>query len=278
MGARKIKQQQHESRLAQILSGHRLKQLALGSMLIVCGLFIYNLYLPTTLPFKKIQVFGTLQWVDKEELNKLVLQDIDGGFFSLDVKGLKQNIEQLAWINSVSIRRVWPDVLQVMITEQQPVAMWNNESIINRNGELFMPALDQFPEEMVQITGPAGMYETLVEHYKALSVMTADLGLRITNNNVNDRRAMKLTLSNGVQLFMGRVRDTSESGTEMMRFVRAYKATLAPQIDRVQFVDLRYTNGVAVRWKQQLGLQSNNSVHGNKNLPIKSNNRVTKAV
>ena len=141
-----------------------------------------------------------------------------------------------------------------------------------------MPALDQFPEEMVQITGPAGMYETLVEHYKALSVMTADLGLRITNINVNDRRAMKLTLSNGVQLFMGRVRDTSESGTEMMRFVRAYKATLAPQIDRVQFVDLRYTNGVAVRWKQQLGLQSNNSVHGNKNLPIKSNNRVTKAV
>ena len=86
--------------------------------------------------------------------------------------------------------------------------------------------------------------------------MTADLGLRITNINVNDRRAMQLTLSNGVQLFMGRVRDTSESGTEMMRFVRAYKATLAPQIDRVQFVDLRYTNGVAVRWKQQVGLQS----------------------
>ena len=130
MGARKIKQQQHESRLAQVLSGRRLKQFAFGSMLIACGLFIYNLYLPTTLPFKKIQVFGTLEWVDREELNSLVLQDIDGGFFSLNVKGLKQNLEQLAWIDSVSIRRVWPDVLQVMINEQQPIAVWNDESII----------------------------------------------------------------------------------------------------------------------------------------------------
>ena len=140
-----------------------------------------------------------------------------------------------------------------------------------------MPAMEQLPDEMVQITGPTGMYETLVEHYKALSAMTADLGLQITNINVNDRRAMKVTLSNGVQLFMGRVRDTSDSGIEMMRFVRAYKATLAPQIDRIQFVDLRYTNGVAVRWKQQVGLHGENSIHGKNNLHIKSNSRVAKS-
>jgi len=277
MGARKINRQQNELQLAQIMMGRRIKLLAFGSLLIVCGLLIYKLYLPTTLPFKKIQVYGSLEWVDRDKLNALVLHDIDGGFFSLNVKGLKQNLEQLAWIKSVSIRRVWPDVLQLMVTEQQPVAVWNDESIINRNGELFMPAMEQLPDEMVQITGPTGMYETLVEHYKALSAMTADLGLQITNINVNDRRAMKVTLSNGVQLFMGRVRDTSDSGIEIMRFVRAYKATLAPQIDRIQFVDLRYTNGFAVRWKQQVGLHGENSIHGKNNLHIKSNNRVAKS-
>ena len=140
-----------------------------------------------------------------------------------------------------------------------------------------MPAMEQLPDEIVHITGPEGMYETLVEHYNVLSVMTADLGLQIANIDVNDRRAMRVTLSNGVQLFLGRVRDTSDSGTEMMRFVRAYKATLAPQIDRVQFVDLRYTNGVAVRWKQQVGLHGENSLHGKNNLPIKSNNRVARS-
>jgi cell division protein FtsQ len=277
MGARKISRKQDESQLAQLITARRVKLLVFGSLLMVCGLFIYKLYLPATLPFKKIQVYGTLQWVDREKLNALVLHDINGGFFSLDVMQLKQNLEQLAWIESVSIRRVWPDVLQLMVSEQQPVALWNGESIINQNGGLFMPAMEQLPDEIVHITGPEGMYETLVEHYNVLSVMTADLGLQIANIDVNERRAMKVTLSNGVQLFLGRVRDTSDSGTEMMRFVRAYKATLAPQIDRVQFVDLRYTNGVAVRWKQQVGLHSENSLHGKNNLPIKSNNRVAKS-
>jgi cell division protein FtsQ len=277
MGARKISRKQDESQLAQLITARRVKLLVFGSLLMVCGLFIYKLYLPATLPFKKIQVYGTLQWVDREKLNALVLHDINGGFFSLDVMQLKQNLEQLAWIESVSIRRVWPDVLQLMVSEQQPVALWNGESIINQNGGLFMPAMEQLPDEIVHITGPEGMYETLVDHYNALSAMTADLGLQIANIDVNERRAMKVTLSNGVQLFLGRVRDTSDSGTEMMRFVRAYKATLAPQIDRVQFVDLRYTNGVAVRWKQQVGLHSENSLHGKNNLPIKSNNRVAKS-
>ena len=134
-----------------------------------------------------------------------------------------------------------------------------------------MPATKQLPDEMVNITGPAAMYKSLVKHYQALSVMTQELGLRITDITVNDRRAMRLTLSNGVQLFMGRVRDTSDSSTEMARVVHAYKATLAPQIDRIQFVDLRYTNGVAVRWKQQLGLQDKN-----KSIDEKMN-RVTRA-
>ena len=271
MGARKINRQQDESQLAQLITGRRLKLLVFGSLLMACGLFIYKLYLPTTLPFKKIQVYGSLQWVDREKLNALVLRDMNGGFFSLNVKGLKQNLEQLEWIKSVAIRRVWPDVLQVMVAEQQPVALWNDESIINRNGELFVSAMEQVPDGMVQITGPAGMHRVLVEHFNALSEMTVSLGLAITNITVNERRAMRVTLNNGIQLFMGRVRDTSDSSAEMMRFVRAYKATLAPKIDRVQFVDLRYTNGVAVRWKQQLDLQGENNLH------IKSNNRVSKA-
>ncbi len=263
MGARKIRRQEDELILNSLV-GKRLKFFLLGLLVVASGLSVYRLYLPTTLPFQKIQVYGSLQWVDREKFNSQVLQDINGGFFSLDVNGLKQDLEKLAWIKSVSIRRVWPDLLQVMVTEQQPVALWNSESIVNRDGELFMPVAKQLPDEMVKITGPAGMYKSLVEQYKALSAMTRDLGLQITNIAVNDRRAMRVTLSNGVQLYMGRVRDTSDSGAEMMRFVRAYKATLAPQIDRIQFVDLRYTNGVAVRWKQQVGLQDKNNSQGDK--------------
>ncbi|WP_455207561.1 cell division protein FtsQ/DivIB [Kaarinaea lacus] len=258
MGARRIKQQQNEAAAMRFITGRRLKLFAFGLVLVVGVMLVRTLYAPETLPFKTIQVYGELQWVDKEAFNSLVLQDINGGFFSLDVNGLKQNLEQQAWIKAVSIRRVWPDVLQLVVTEQKPVALWNHDSIINREGELFAPAAEQFPETLTEINGPQGMHQVLIKHYNLLSDMTAGLGLAITNISVNDRRAMQVTLNNGVQLLMGRVRDELESSTEMMRFVRAYKATLAPQIDRVQVVDLRYTNGLAVRWRQQLGLKGNN--------------------
>ena len=259
MGARRIKQQQEKSGLLHVLTPRSMKWVIAVSFLLAAGWFVNALYAPTTLQFKTIQVYGELQWLDRQELNSLVLRDLQGGFFSLDVNGLKQNLEQHAWVKAVSIRRVWPDVLQIMVTEQQPLAVWNQDTIINQAGELFAPADGRFPEGLTEINGPQGMHQVLMKHFSTLSEMLASLGLTIKDIDVNERRAMEVTLNNGVQLLMGRVRDEVESATEMMRFVRAYTATLAPQIDRVQVVDLRYTNGLAVRWKQQLGLQGNNN-------------------
>jgi cell division protein FtsQ len=259
MGARRIKQQQESSGLMRFLTARSVKLLAAGLLLVAGGLVINMLYAPTTLPFKTIQVYGELKWLDREELNRVVLRDLQGGFFSLDVNGLKQSLEQHAWIKAVSIRRVWPDVLQIMVKEQQPLAVWNSDSIVNQDGELFVPPVEQFPQGLSEINGPEGTHQVLIQHFNTLSAMGASLGLRIRDVDMNDRRAIAVTLDNGVQLLMGRVRDETDSATEMMRFVRAYTATLAPQIDRVQVVDLRYTNGLAVRWKQQLGLQGNNN-------------------
>jgi len=259
MGARRNKQPQEKSGAMQLLSPRVLKWLSSGVFFLSAILIVNALYAPTTLPFKTIQVYGDLHWLNREELNSIVLHDLRGGFFSLDVNGLKQNLEQHPWVKSVSIRRVWPDVLQIAVTEQKPLAVWNQDSIISQSGEVFVPAVKQFPAGLTQINGPEGMQQALVKHYNALLDMLAPLGLQIKDINVNQRRAMEVTLGNGVQLLLGRVRDEVDSTTEMMRFVRAYSAALAPKIDRVQVVDLRYTNGIAVRWKQQSEIQGDNN-------------------
>lgn len=259
MGARRIKQQQERSGLTRFITTRSLKWLSSGTFFLAAVLILNALYAPTTLPFKTIQVYGELNWLDRDELNSLVLRDLQGGFFSLNVSGLKQNLELHPWIKAVSIRRVWPDILQIAVTEQQPLAIWNRDSVINQAGELFVPVVDQFPEGLTEINGPEGMHQVLIKHYNTLLKMLVPLGLEIKDINVNKRRAMEVTLNNGVQLLMGRVRDEKESAAEMMRFVRAYTEALAPKIDRVQVVDLRYTNGLAVRWKQQLELQDNDN-------------------
>jgi len=252
MGGRKIQQHQSDSnRFMQAITSRYTRAGVLGLFLLGILFTISLLYQPSTLPFRTIQVYGQLKWMDKDELNALVLKDIDGGFFSLNVDDLKQSLEKQPWIKTVAIRRAWPDVLQLTVTEQQPVAVWNNEFVINREGELFAPGAQQLPEYLVQVSGPSGMHQTLMAYYFALAAQAEDVGLRIAAISVNERRALQVILSNGIRLLLGRVRNTAESEEEMQRFIYAYKANLSPKLDHIQLVDLRYTNGLAVRWKQQ---------------------------
>jgi len=251
MGARKIVAKSDDKlNLANIAESRGFKLGLMSVVLAFCLMFMMQLKQPDTLPFKKIQIFGELNWMNKDELNALILTNLDGGFFSLNVDRLKQSLEQQAWIKFAAIRRVWPDVLQVTLTEQQPVAVWNDDSVINKEGELFTPDNHEFPPYLVRMYGPQSAFHNLIAQYQTLVEQTDNIGLKIGSIRLNERRAMQLTLSNGIQILLGRVRDTDDSSAEMQRFIYAYKADLAAKIERVNMVDLRYTNGLAVRWKE----------------------------
>ncbi len=256
MGARRLKQkEQGKFSFTEMLGSLYFKSTVAGLLLISSVLALAKLYQPTTLPFKSIQVYGELSWIDRKKLNALIIEKIDGGFFSLNISQLKSTLEQQAWIESVAIRRVWPDVLQITANEQQPIAVWNGSSVINRHGELFDPADQGIPKYLVKVSGPEGSHQLMMNHYFAIEKLFQEAGLRVASMDINDRRALQVILTNGVRLLLGRVRNEEESVEEVHRFVAAYKGTLSPKFDEVALVDLRYTNGLAVRWKQHTTTQ-----------------------
>lgn len=250
MGARKIKQKEPGQFSLTGLFGSLSFKLAMLGVVLVSGTVALNqLYKPQTLPFNTIQIYGELAWTDRDQLNQLVLDNIDGGFFSLNIKNLKKNLEDQAWIKSVAIRRVWPDVLQITANEQQPLAIWNGGAVINKQGELFDPLDQELPKYLVKVAGPEGSHQRLMDHYFAIEQPLLDVGLRVASLDINERRALQVILTNGVRLLLGRVRNEEESAEEVRRFVKAYKGMLSPKIGQIALVDLRYTNGLAVRWK-----------------------------
>jgi len=251
MGARRIIKQDEKPGLANVFGSRTFRLGVIFLLLIACSMFVLKLNQPGTLPFKTIQIVGQLNWINKNELNDLVVHNLNGGFFSLDVNRLKQSLEDQAWIKLAGIRRIWPDVLQIAITEQQPIAIWNDSSVVNKDGELFTPDPKQVPKQLVRMYGPKGGYLNLIAQYRMLTEMTEGIGLKIDSISINERRALQVELDSGVRLLLGRVRNMDEAGAEMQRFVYAYKASLASKLDRVNLVDLRYTNGLAVRWKAQ---------------------------
>ena len=256
MGARRLKQkEQGEFSFTDVVGSLYFKSTVAGLLLLCAVLAVAKLYQAETLPFKSIQIYGELSWIDREKLNTLILENVDGGFFSLNISQLKSRLEQQAWIDSVAIRRIWPDVLQITANEQQPVAVWNGVSVINRRGELFDPVGQEVPKYLVKVSGPEGSHQLMMDHYFAVEKLFRETGLRVASMDINDRRALQVILTNGVRLLLGRVRNEEECVEEVQRFIAAYRATLSPKFDEVALVDLRYTNGLAVRWKQDATTQ-----------------------
>jgi cell division protein FtsQ len=203
------------------------------------------------LPIKSIELIGQLRNINSLEVQQAVAQQVRAGFFTVDVNAVKQAAEQLPWAQSVSVRRVWPDQLQIAVTEQQAIARWGDKAVLNAEGKLFYPTAQAMPANVVQLDGPPGTYAQLFTHYRELQGILTEQGLNIKRLWLTPRRAMQLELDNGIRLVLGKVRSTNESSALVARFAEAYGKALAKSTRKIRSVDLRYANGFSVKWAEK---------------------------
>jgi cell division septal protein FtsQ len=61
------------------------------------------------LPIRSIQLAGTFEYLDQDEIEQALQPFIGQGFFSLDIHQMQRVLHDKSWTDSVSVRRVWPD-------------------------------------------------------------------------------------------------------------------------------------------------------------------------
>jgi len=224
---------------------------------------------PSLVRIDSVQVYGELRWVDRQKLDEAVKPYLDSNFFSADLDAIKQAVESLPWVAVASVRRTWPNQLQIMIQEQQAVAMWKGRYLINDKGQIFQP--DRIPDELsqklVRLEGPENSYRYLFDRYRELLPLfaTGKTGsaknesveeLAITGVFLNERRALGIQLSNDIKIQFGRINASRDLYFAAARFLNAYENSLEAQSGNISAVDLRYTNGFAVQWKKAGGSTS----------------------
>lgn len=219
-----------------------------GTFLLVAGLLLglllQHLANPLTLPIRKIRVHGAMVHVNEAMLRNSVVATVQGGYFNIDVASLRKTVEQLGWVKTAAVRRVWPDTVVISVVEQQPLAIWAKGGLVNMDGELFTPAVAEEFSDLPRFTAPAGMQQSVTELYRDLSAQLAPLGVQIVALQLDERRAVRLQLHNGIELVLGR----EERLARLQRFVKVYRKSLIQHAARVRRVDLRYSNGMAVQW------------------------------
>lgn len=215
----------------------------------VGGLLWGWLYLtsPQTLPLKSVKVQASFKHIDALALQKVIAPYARGGFFSINIGKLREQLKQLPWVKQVSIWRVWPDTLEVSVVEKQAVARWGHDDLLSADGEIFQPVRSTFPSELPQLNGPQDQAQEILAKYQEMSKLLVSKGLGIVKLDLSDNRAWQLLLDNKMQLILGR----EEVIPRLKRFMFVYPKIFTPKGKQAETVDLRYGNGIAVRWKDQ---------------------------
>ncbi|MFP5344411.1 MAG: cell division protein FtsQ/DivIB [Gammaproteobacteria bacterium] len=217
--------------------------------LVLCALLaaslatgLWLLIRPGALPIRSVRIEGVFAHVTRDELQQAIAGAAQGGLFSIDVGAIRRAAQTLPWVHHVTVRRVWPDGLRVSVTEQRAAAKWNGDALLNSEGVPFKPAAASFPPALPLIEGPNGSERLLLGHQRAMQKMLAPLKLEVTRITMDERRALSAVLSNGTELILGR----DEIYPRVTRFTRMYP--LLARRGAMQRADLRYSNGLAVRW------------------------------
>lgn len=216
----------------------------LVSLILLAGLGYVgqSLQRPGSFPIRKVAVEGDFRHLAPAYVETLVAGGLKGGYFQIDVQALRDRLLGEPWIKDAAVERVWPDVLRVAITEQQPVARWGKRALLNTEADVFAPDPDSFPPGLVYLRGPVGSEEEVLSAYRRIERQMQALDLKIARLGLSDRGAWTLSLADGTRLVLGRER----LNERLSRFQRAYVAGLRDKWSAVASVDLRYTNGFAV--------------------------------
>ena len=203
------------------------------------------LYRSPYFPIKKVNIDGSLQYADGAELQQIARRYIRGNIFRADLNGAQAAFSRMPWIASAEVRRRLPDTVDIRLTERVPVAHWDENRLVDSEGEVFRAAVDE-DTDLPRFRGQAGAGKTMVEHLAMFRRDLAGQKLGIAVLSYTPRSAWEIELDNGVTVRLGREQERER----LRRFAKAWPELLAAQADRLDYVDMRYKDGFAVRLKK----------------------------
>jgi cell division protein FtsQ len=238
----------------QFIDRTKLAPLLLIVLIITLGGWgVARLLDPMIMPVRVVSVDGEIKYLDKVGLEQTVAQAVSGNFFTVDLTRIRNQIEQLPWVESASVRRVWPDTLAVRVFEQVPLAYWGADAMVNPKGEVFKPhRLPKLPG-LVMLVGEQQMAQRVTQDYLKMRTLLQTAGLELKRLRVDARQSWRIETETGLLLDLGR-RDVMP---RLSRFVQLYPF-LKDQVELMpERVDLRYTNGFSVYWQANSEQQAN---------------------
>jgi cell division protein FtsQ len=218
--------------------------LLVAAALLAWGAIVWAVRQPV-FALRQVIVDGALAHTSRAHLETVIREELKGTFFTLNLAEARASLQRVPWVKSVALRRQWPDRLEITVVEHQPLARWNETALVDTEGEEFSAEYDG---ELPQFTGPDGTSTQLAQRFREFGAALAPDALTIAELRLSPRGGWRLRTTGRTPLAIELGRNAA--GERLARFA-AYQARTVGTLERagtpVDYVDLRYRNGFAVR-------------------------------
>lgn len=198
---------------------------------------------------REVVVTSPLARANAAHLEAVVREELTGTFFTMDLNRARRALAQVPWVRNVALRRQWPHRLEVDVEEHAPLARWNDGSLVNVQGEVFVAGTK---DDLPAFEGPEGRSTEMTAQYRAWAARLAPLSLNVRTLRLSPRGGWRIQAAGPqgpLTIELGR----EDPDARLGRFVAVQPRTLGALSragTRVDYVDLRYRNGFAARMPQ----------------------------
>jgi cell division protein FtsQ len=175
---------------------------------------------------------------------------IHGNFFTADLTAVRAAFEAVPWVRKAMVRREWPDRLVVKIEEHKALGTWGEDGkLLSQKGDVFTANLAEAEDDgdLLEFDGPPGSEKQVVARLALFRQWFAPIKLEPESLVLPNRYAGTVRLDNGMTVELGRDQGDAVLKERVARLVAVYPQLLERLQGKIESVDLRYPNGMALK-------------------------------
>lgn len=175
---------------------------------------------------------------------------IHGNFFTADLTAVRAAFEAVPWVRKAMVRREWPDRLVVKIEEHKALGTWGEDGkLLSQKGDVFTANLAEAEDDgdLLEFDGPPGSEKQVVARLALFRQWFAPIKLEPESLVLSNRYAWTVRLDNGMTVELGRDQGDAVLKERVARLVAVYPQLLDRLQGKIESVDLRYPNGMALK-------------------------------
>lgn len=214
---------------------------------------------PQRFPTRHIDVIGNMPNSTSEQVAAAVAKVSANNILRVDIAKVAEAAQSLPWVEGATIRRKWPDTLEVLVSERVVLARWNDNEVLDQLGTVVsMP--DLVDSSLPHLSGPQTSAPEVLKAYQSWSRVVANVDLEVNSVHLSDRGSWEISVR-PFSLVELATTDASVAeptkviigGTNLVnrskQFLKLYVEIFQPVQEKVAVIDMRYPDGVAVTWR-----------------------------